>query len=352
MAEKREKRWAYCIMVAHFLFLSGAVFAHECPEGRVLVCGTVLPSDPPPLQGDRFPRLGGMKIGTPQNYDSPAIQQGLAKLDVVVVGFGARFPVATMEEIIKDIIRLNPKIKLYDYVIIDSIHKSNPTLSDIRAMAAERNWYLTSDDGARVSHEGDGGWAGNISIPAYTEWMARRYHAKKWEDIPSLTGVFVDNVFWRPRVTGNWQGGAPGYRRGYVHHFTTLRALMPTKPVIGNIGDWGRPEAVVPEYNGVLDGGYLEHYIGASWSRETAGTTAMMDSYRKVASKVGETLIFNMRGNATDYKTFRYGLASALVGGDAYFDFSAEGEGSIYNPKVSWFDEYDLAGQGTSKWLG
>ncbi|MBA2592816.1 MAG: hypothetical protein H0U97_11380 [Gammaproteobacteria bacterium] len=51
-------------------------------------------------------------------------------------------------------------------------------------------------------------------------------------------------------------------------HLSQIKALMPEKVVTGNIGDWGRPEATVPEYAGQLDGGLLERYIGETWSHE------------------------------------------------------------------------------------
>ena len=79
----------------------------------------------------------------------------------------------------------------------------------------------------------------------------------------------------------------------------------------------------------------------------------MMDRYRKVMALLAapRLLIFNMKGNPTDYKTFRYGFASALMD-NAYFDFSNGTSGPLYKPGVIWFDEYDLAGTANTKWLG
>jgi hypothetical protein len=78
----------------------------------------------------------------------------------------------------------------------------------------------------------------------------------------------------------------------------------------------------------------------------------MMDRYRKVMALLAapRLLIFNMKGNPTDYKTFRYGFTSALMD-NAYFDFS-NGTRAIYKPGVIWFDEYDLAGTANTNWLG
>jgi hypothetical protein len=83
-----------------------------------------------------------------------------------------------------------------------------------------------------------------------------------------------------------------------------------------------------------------------SWDR-------MMAAYRKVMGLVRDPklVIFNMKGKPTDYKTFRYGLASALMD-DAYFDFSDGTGGSVYKTDVVWFDEYDLDGEKNTRWLG
>jgi hypothetical protein len=79
----------------------------------------------------------------------------------------------------------------------------------------------------------------------------------------------------------------------------------------------------------------------------------MMDRYRKVMGLVKDPklVVFNMKGNPTDYKTARYGLASALMD-NAYFDFSDGTGGSVYKTSVVMFDEYNLAGTGTTGWLG
>jgi hypothetical protein len=79
----------------------------------------------------------------------------------------------------------------------------------------------------------------------------------------------------------------------------------------------------------------------------------MMAAYRKVMSLVRDPklVVFNMKGKPTDYKSFRYGFTSALMD-DAYFDFSDGTGGSVYKTDVVWFDEYDLAGEKNTRWLG
>jgi len=123
--------------------------------------------------------------------------------------------------------------------------------------------------------------------------------------------------------------------------------------VTGNLGRSGQPEANNTGFDKQLHGGVLERYIGETWSAENQGWKTMMDRYRKVMALLANPrlLIFNMKGNPTDYKTFRYGFASALMD-DAYFDFSNGTGGPLYKPGVVWFDEYDRAGTADTKWLG
>jgi hypothetical protein len=143
-----------------------------------------------------------------------------------------------------------------------------------------------------------------------------------------------------------------------LHHrlYRQLAKLDARKARDRNIGDWGRPEATVPEYAGQLDGGLLERYIARrgpmkAWTRMACSTDGavgrgMMGAYHKVMGLVNRPkfVIFGMKGKPTDYKTFRYGFASALMD-DAYFDFSDGTGGSLYKTDVVWFDEYDLAGE-------
>jgi hypothetical protein len=331
-----------------------------------------------------FPRLGGTKYGAPHAYSDPSAQARLAKLDYVLIDF---FPnwgsITKMRDAVKAIKAKNPNIVIVDYVIQETIHNTYPGLKPFRDKLDAEHWWLYRNGGGGTKVGPDAA----VSTTNFTNsapqdgngdrwntWFAKYVHKEMWSQIPELDGTFTDNVFWKPRVSGDWNRDGitdsqkntaiyPAFRTGMMEHLSQIRALMPGKLVTGNIGDWGRPEATVPEFQGQLDGGLLEHYIGQTWSHEGVDLNGnfngwgswsrMMGAYHKVMGlvKAPKLVIFNMKGKPTDYKTFRYGFASTLMD-DAYFDFSDGTSGSIYETEVIWFDEFDVAGTKNTSWLG
>jgi hypothetical protein len=265
-----------------------------------------------------------------------------------------------MRDAVKAIKAKNPNIVIVDYVIQETIHNTYPGLKPFRDKLDAEHWWLYRNGGGGTKVGPDAA----VSTTNFTNsapqdangdrwntWFAKYVHKQMWSQIPELDGTFTDNVFWKPRVSGDWNrdgstdsqqntGIYPAFRTGMMEHLNQIRALMPGKLVTGNIGDWGRPEATVPEFKGQLDGGLLEHYIGQTWSNEGVDLNGnfngwgswsrMMDAYRKVMGlvKAPKLVIFNMKGKPTDYKTFRYGFASTLMD-DGYFDFSDGTSGSI-----------------------
>jgi len=139
-------------------------------------------------------------------------------------------------------------------------------------------------------------------------------------------------------------------RQGFVNYYSLAKSLMPGKYQIGNIAEWGLGAPVPPEYQQMLHGGVMEGFIGKSWSVETyAGWQTMMNQYRAIMGAMLEPKIgiFNQWGDPTDYKAFRYGLASCLMD-DAYYSFTDTSKGYT---GVVWFDEYGAnlgAAQGAS----
>jgi hypothetical protein len=167
---------------------------------------------------------------------------------------------------------------------------------------------------------------------------------------PALDGFYLDNVFWEPRVDGDYNRDgttdnasdattATWWRLGLRKHFDTMHQLMPGKYQIGNVADWGNADAVFPELNQQLNGGVMEGMIGYSWSLETwSGWATMMQGYRKVmAALTAPTLgMFAQVGSATDYQSFRYGLASCLMDNGYYVFNTSDAYGD-----APAFDEYN-----------
>jgi len=330
-----------------------------------------------------FPRLGGTKFGAPHAYGDPSAQAQLAKLDYVLIDFFSNWgSVTKMRDAVKAIKAKNPNIVILDYVIQETIHNTYPGMKPFRDKLDAEHWWLYRNGGGGTKVGTDIVSTTNFTKSApkdangdrWNTWFAKYVYNAVWSKIPELDGTFTDNVFWKPRVNGDWNRDGttdsqkntaiyPAHRTGMMAHLNQIRALMPGKLVTGNIGDWGRIEATVPEYKGQLDGGLLERFLGETWSHEGidlngvyngwGSWSRMMGAYHKVMGLVKgpKLVIFGMKGKPTDYKTFRYGFASTLMD-DAYFDFSDGTNGSIYETEVIWFDEFDLAGSKNTSWLG
>jgi hypothetical protein len=329
-----------------------------------------------------FPRLGGYKIGSPQAYDDPAYQAKLAKLDVAVIEFYRNW--GTTQQIrsaAQGIKAKNPNIILLDYVIQETIHQTYSTLQTLRDKLTANKWwlYVNGTNGSLLVDPYNAATTNYTNfVPKdangdrWNTWFAKDVYNTMWSQVPELDGTYTDNFWWKPRVNGDWNRDGTTdsrndltvrtwYRGGMMTHVNKIKALMPGKLVTGNIGDWQHATTTLPEYDGQLNGGVLEHYIGAPWSPEGVDMDGnknswgswqtMMKGYRKLMSmtKDPKLVIFNMKEHLNDYRTFRYGFASALMD-NGYFDFSS-GDGGLYST-VPWFDEYDVAGTRTTSWLG
>jgi Putative phage tail protein/Hypothetical glycosyl hydrolase family 15 len=347
-------------------------------------------SDPPapPMGGGiktLFPRLGRYSIGSPQNYGSSSAQEQLARVDMLIISFTLSWGSAgAMNAAVDAIKAINPAIKIVNYVCLDAVHATLSGQLPLRNKLNAEAWWLYphGTSGSPVPSF----WAGVLSTnltnfcPAdgggdkWNTWLPEYWYDHIWSLITNLDGVFTDNVLWRPRVTGDWNRDgssddphnattAAWYRAGMLSHLNHIRSIFSGAMVLGNIGDWQKATTALPEYEGELDGGILEGYIGNSWSPEgidANGTyngwgswNLLMTGYRKVKAYAGsdKILVFQHKGKRTDYKGFRYGFASCLMD-DAYYDFADSETGGVTGQYVRWFDEYDLAGTSDTAWLG
>jgi Putative phage tail protein/Hypothetical glycosyl hydrolase family 15 len=342
-------------------------------------------SPPAPIGGLKtaFPRLGRTTYGSPHNYGNANFQGQLARVDVVLMAFHFTWgSSASINSAVNAIKAINSDIKLLNYLIIEVVSPSKAGQAALKAQCDAQNWWLRANgtSGGIVVDTGGYGWKVNLSNFCPTDgtnrwntWIAEYENTRLFSLVSGLDGVFIDNVFFKPRINGDWNRDGTSdsqnsltvhtwFREGMKACFDRFKSLMPTKYVTGNVGDWQRATVAMPEYDGQLHGGLLEGYIGHSWSPEGidmygvnngwGSWTRMMTGYRSVIAQMAapKALIFNMKGKRTDYKSFRYGFASCLMD-EAYFDFS-DGEAGIYASYVLWFDEYDLAGTANTNWLG
>jgi hypothetical protein len=316
-----------------------------------------------------FPRVGGIQIGSPFNYNDAGYQAQIARQNVAIL---ADYPTMapggmSMQTIATKIKAINPNVLLFVYTNANQLRADQAlgTLSwgTYRATIDNNKWWLYSDKNmTQLVNSGFGdanNWAINTTLftprdsqgNIWMEWMTKFYVNTYAKPAPALDGFFMDNVFWRPYIDGDWNRDGvvdsqndtkvqTWFRQGYARYFTLLKTLMPGRYQLGNIGDWGAPQSTLTEYQGLVNGGVLEGYIGKSWSVETwGGWAAMLAEYRKVMSAVAapKLVIFNQWGSKTDYQGMRYGLGTCLLD-DGYYSFT---DNSQLYYGVIWFDELD-----------
>jgi hypothetical protein len=309
-----------------------------------------------------YPRLLGMNIGS-KNYDEPAYQEQLARLDVVILGFypgwkGDRDG-SVIRSTVQQLKRRNPGLKVGQYTVL------NEAGDDPRKNAADRDkidkldregWWLRDTSGAKQRWSSAyGAWDINITRFAkadangerYPQWLARRDAERYFLRVPELDIWYFDNVMERSRVgAGDWRGAgqnvsgkdpevAGAFREAMAAEWTAAKKLAPRAILMGNPDN----DLSQPEYRGRLQGAFLEGLMGASYSLERQGWRVMMDRYYGVFANLLEPKLvgFNVHGRADDYRFFRYAFASCLLG-DGYFSFT---EARTGYGGVAWFDEYD-----------
>jgi hypothetical protein len=332
----------------------------------VLACAVLVTARISNANDAAFPRLGGVNNGGPQNYDDVAYQADLAKLGVVLLGIwpgwdgGKKMP---FEQIVRNIKKINPDTRVFLYVNSMEVDANSASYAPFYDKVDAMRWWLTTPGSTSkiLSEYGTQTKKAiyQINTTLFTprdsngmqawEWHARWIAQQLYTPNPSIDGFFEDNVFYQPRVSGDWNldgvtdspaDAGQWLREGYRARFALLRKLMPGKYVIGNIADWGTAKADLTELKGTLDGGVIEGIIGPNYAPETWGGWAeMMRWYRKTMDAIAEPKLamFHMVSSRTDYQGFRYGFASCLMD-DGYFAFTDKDLG--YTGLI-WFDEYD-----------
>ena len=314
-----------------------------------------------------FPRVGGIQIGSPFNYNDPTYEANLARQSIMVL---ADYPTMapggmSMQQAVSNIKARNPNALVFTYVNANQLRadqaSGTPSWGPYRSRIDTMKWWLYSDKelsqhvNAGFGTKGDNEINMTLFAPKDSngntaiDWMTRFFVSTYAKPAPAIDGFFMDNVFWRPYIDGDWNRDGvvdsqadptvqSWLRQGYARYFTLVKTLMPGKYQLGNIGDWGRPNSVLTEYQGLVNGGVLEGYIGKSWSVETWGGWAnMLAEYRRVMANViaPKLVIFNQWGSSTDYQGMRYGLGTCLMD-DGYYSFTDSTAG-YYG--VVWFDE-------------
>jgi Hypothetical glycosyl hydrolase family 15 len=326
-----------------------------------------------------FPRIATVNLASPQNYDNAAFEAQMARYNIAILsiypgwmGAGGK----TMNQSIQGIKAINPNELVFFLINNNEKNINDLAYAPLITKINEMHWWLypSGTSGTPVPSA----YAGAIEINNtlytrpdsngdnwvnwYAKWAAQTYNVPN----PAVDGFITDNVFWRPRVNGDWNldgvsdsdtNATVGewYRQGYNQHFTVLKQQMPGKYQLGNVTDWGGSGANLSSMTGVLSGGLIESMIGFSYSPETWGSwSEMMRQYRQIMAAIAQPqlVVFGQVGVANDYQGFRYGFTSCLMD-NAYYEFSLAA--NAYSGTF-WFDEFDTklgtanAGPSTTAW--
>jgi hypothetical protein len=327
-----------------------------------------------------FPRLGSYFIGNPHAYDTAEFREVAARYHVLIVGQWDGWESGrsmTMSEVMQDIrAHSSEGIVFFIYInmneLEDPMDPSSANYERWQKIEQENWWlYASGTSGTRV----DSTWSADMTIvnttdgcPTdsdgkdwkhwYADWVVDRFVRGGGRNAPNpvVDGFFMDNVFWKPRVDGDWdRNGSTDsqddadvqhtFREGYVDFFDYLRTVWPEgRYQIGNIADVASNEAwpgSLADYGQVMDGGVMEGLIGKSWSVETwGGFDVLMRTYNRMMD-LDRPPKLNIFGHdnleTTDYQEMRYGLTACLMDDGYYF-----ASGASYYPSGLWFDEFDV----------
>jgi hypothetical protein len=311
-----------------------------------------------------FPRLAAVQNGGSANYGNTSYQDQLAKMTVLLFGYwpGGTWDGESMETIVKTIKGKNPDALVFLYTEIDELPTSGTDWSstlgnEVNSMhwwlyangTPVTSFYSSSYDTVNTSPYTRKDSSGNDSVAWFAKWYAKNFYGPN----PAIDGLFMDNVFAKPRVSGDWYNDGvvlqpsdsraqAAIQAGYEGYFSVLRQQMPGKYQIGNIASWMVSVPSVPTgYKDMLNGGLLEGVIGTSYATESwGGWAAMMKEYDTAlqVTSAPNLVVFDQWGDPTDYQSFRYGFASVLMN-NGYYAFT--GSTTRYNSLV-WFDEFNV----------
>jgi hypothetical protein len=307
------------------------------------------PSQAAPLKAT-YPRLANYFLKWEIN---DAEVSELAKWDLLILDMEVQTNSKT--QLLK-IRQLNPNIIILAYInsveMTDNIDNYNDAeMRNRLASGIDNSWWLKNPSGQKISN-----WPYtsmlNLTDLAPTDKRGNRFN----DYLPNFVvnqikasglwdGVFYDNtwgdVSW---VNG---GNIDANNDGLRDNAATLDSAWASgfKKVLATTRNLAGPEFIIvgngSVYNGyqsLLNGMMLEDFPSA-W--ENGGTwTGSMKTYLNLPTlniNPNVSVINSFNKNQADYRTFRYGLASALLGNGFYsFDYDVTNHGQTW-----WYDEYN-----------
>ncbi len=247
--------------------------------------------------------------------------------------------------------QLNPDIIILAYVTSQDIRQDGGSLAQISPLRHKRwsripdSWYLKNGSGNKLSW-----WPGmdllNVSTEApvnsgerYFEYLAKHvandilgtgywdgvFYDNSWERITYFSGEDVD-------INGDGTRDSAGqinaaWRAGMDRLFSLTRQHAGNHILLIGNGDSG-----FTRLNGVM----YENFPKNGWRF----TLQQYRNFEKTGQKPTTSIVnsnTNNIPNPTDYRAFRFGLTSALMG-DGFYSFD---DGDANHVSLWWYDEYE-----------
>ena len=314
--------------------------------------------EPPQAATCASPAFGGPRVAAwDMSRDTSSGRQALlARFKLSVVNM----PVdpSRTSAFVAGVKSINSTAALAQYLNFPDV-RGNPASTDyaysLAVEANARDWWLESAAGSKV------GWtSGSTTGVNMTSWapaspsgqrypqFKAAYDHKTYFASTAMDYVFTANTWARPRVDADWRRNGTSQlrtdptiqsatRAGYAAYWATMRSLKSSVKIMGGLDNGNDLSAA--EFQGQLDGAFLDGMIGKAWSLEaTNGWSAAMSQYRKVMAntRADKKVVFVAYGaSPTDYSTLRYGLASALMDNGLFMFIPASG-----SQVPAWYDEY------------
>src|SRR6476620_9607892 len=170
---------------------------------------------------DSFPRLGGVNNGGNHDYDNTSYQAALAKLNVSMLGIWPGWDsgkAMTMDQAVRNIKKINPNSHVFLYENSMEVSATTDTSAPVYDKVDQMKWWLSPiGTGTKVQSEygvQTGKYIYQINTTLFTgrdsngyqewEWHARWVIDQLYKPTPSIDGFFEDNVFYEPRISGDW----------------------------------------------------------------------------------------------------------------------------------------------------
>ena len=322
-----------------------------------------------------FPRLGGYLIGSPQQYDQQ--ESKIAKLGVAVLQMypGWKGPEGqTPQEVIAAIKAINPSIKIYLYTNISVLQYpilDGEAYADLHPIGTTPWWLHTSKTGGSMVLSSFGGDYYQVNTSTYSKVNSQGQNYPTWRSAldkslfvtpnPSVDGIYIDNVYWKPRVNGDWTLSGTSqsdsnammqeiYRLGFVAY---IKLISKSIDGIGQVPNrqrcrlgWNRSRssADIAQYEGVLAGGVMESIYRPELSRQSMAGMGRDDGLLH-QGHAGDCLpaarLSSLRTAAPPtIRECAYGSCSAWLGNAYYFYDQGGGGKQNYGTYIA-FDEFN-----------